>query len=193
METAPLRRGFFMHRNAVHPARLWLILLIAAVRNLDVLTYGFLIQAETGGREGARRPAATRPKSCWLVPSNFRSHADMPWTRQPVRSAFVKSEFSRRAPLRSFSSGSMGSLKTRRRIAGPSVLSSIAIAFEGGRRGLRSWYSRSALCQAGGSRTTGRTSRPPHGRRGPGVWRRWCCSRGPPISVCRSLRRLVNL
>jgi hypothetical protein len=25
-----------------------------------------------------------------------------------------------------------------------------AVAFEGGRRGLRSWYSRSALCQAGG-------------------------------------------
>jgi hypothetical protein len=51
---------------------------------------------------------------------------------------------------RSSLSGSIGSLKTRRRIAGPSVLSWIAIAFSGGRRGWRSRYSRSALCQAGG-------------------------------------------
>jgi hypothetical protein len=76
---------------------------------------------------------------------------------------------------RSSLSGSMGSLKTRRRIAGPSVLSWIAIAFEGGRRGWR------RFAKQAGSRMIDQTYRP--GRRGPGVWRRWCCSRDPLILV----------
>ena len=74
---------------------------------------------------------------------------------------------------RSSVSGSIGSLKTRRRIAGPSVLSWIAIAFDGGRRGWRSRYSRSSARPAE-SQTIDRPYRP--GRRGPDVWRRCCCS-----------------
>jgi hypothetical protein len=36
-------------------------------------------------------------KVCCLAPSNFRSHADTPWMRQPVRSAPVRSAWLRRA------------------------------------------------------------------------------------------------
>jgi len=92
--------------------------------------------------------------------------------RGPVPRSYAAS------PCRSSAWGSMGSLKTRRRIAGPSVLSWIAIAFDGGRRGWRSRYSRSALCQEGGE-PNDRSNVPAWKARVRCARRRCCCSCDP--------------